>query len=155
MSDTIVKFNDKGLQGLIKAFGKRTPTARVGVLEGHTARKAEGEESNAEIGAKHEFGEDGMPMRSFLRMPITEHLQEYLEKSGAFTPAALQEVIRMGSLEKWIAICGVAGEDCVAEAFNTGGFGQWRPSNMENKVLKQTLVETQQLRNSITSEVVS
>ncbi len=47
----------------------------------------------------------------------------------------------------------VVAEGIVAEAFDTGGFGQWPPSDMTHKKVHQTLVETQQLRNSITSEV--
>ena len=48
---------------------------------------------------------------------------------------------------------GAVGESIVQDAFSTGGFGKWKPSRMENKQTKQTLVETQQLRNSITSDV--
>ncbi len=43
--------------------------------------------------------------------------------------------------------------DVVLGAFATGGYGKWKPSNMEHKKVHMTLVETQQLRNSVTEEV--
>jgi hypothetical protein len=155
MSDDVVEFYDKGLASLIRALGALTlPKARVGVLGGKTTRTQQGSaETNASIGAKHEFGEENMPIRSFLRMPITNELQKFLENSKAFTPEVLQEVIRSGSIEAWLKKVGVVAEAVVMEAFNTGGFGHWKPSNMANKKNHQTLVETKQLRDSITSEV--
>lgn len=142
--------NRKLLQ-LIKSLEKDSPMARVGILGDKNNRKDEG--SNATIGAKHEFGNEGMPIRSFLRVPITDNLQKFLEKSGAFDKDALEQVVKSGSLQNWIEKVGIVAEDVVAEAFNTGGFGKWKPSDMRFKKNHQTLVETQQLRNSITSEV--
>lgn len=152
MADTI-EINDKGLKKLLKAFDN-IPLVKVGVLRGHTKRfdKKDGE-TNAEIGAKHEYGLDGMPVRSFLRMPITLKLQKALRDSGAFTEEALAEVIRAGSLSLYMEKIGAVAEDVVAGAFATGGYGQWKPSNMKYKENLQTLVETHQLRDSISSEV--
>lgn len=134
----------------------KVPTARVGILgaKNHRSKGESKSPTNAEIGAKHEFGLDGMPMRSFLRMPLTEFLGKYLEKAGAFTEAVLKDVMATASLTPWIKKIGIVGEQVVADAFQTGGFGKWKPSDMSRKRNHQTLVETQQLRNSITSEVV-
>ena len=66
---------------------------------------------------------------------------------------ALERVIEEGSIQAWIEKVGIVGVETVLEAFATGGFGQCKPSNMDHKKNKQTLVETQQLRNSITSDV--
>lgn len=155
--DDVVTIKDRGLRQLLAALSPSSiPNVKVGILGDKTARKAqEGSStvSNAEIGAKHEFGEDGMPMRSFLRMPITSQLQKFLEKSGAFTPEALAEVVKMGSLLPWMEKIGISAEAVVQEAFETGGFGFWQPSNMNFKKNHQTLVETKQLRESITSVV--
>lgn len=148
--DTI-EFKDDGLKKLIKALGAKVPYAKVGVLGDKNARQDHN--TNAKIGLKHEFGDDEVPQRSFLRMPITENLQKYLENSGAFDEAAIKEVIKSGSIKVWIQKVGVLGESIVIDAFNSGGFGKWKPSNMNFKKNHQTLVETQQLRNSITSEV--
>lgn len=153
MSDTI-EFDKRKLDQLIKALKGKLPVARVGVLAGKTQRQ-DGDLNNATIGAKHEFGDpsEDLPVRSFLRVPISEKMQKYLEKSGAFTEDALKKVIQDGSIYNYIQKFGIVGEAIVQDAFDSGGFGQWKPSIMKFKKTKQTLVETQQLRKSITSEV--
>ncbi len=149
MSD--FSLNTKKLDSLIKAF-KNIPKVRVGVLGDKNSRGG-GDKTNADIGVIHEFGNDGMPVRSFLRMPISDHLEEYLENSGDFDPDALKKVIAEQSLHEYMARIGRIAETVVAEAFASGGFGQWKPSNMEYKKVQQTLVESQKLRDSISSEV--
>jgi phage gpG-like protein len=144
-----------GLQSLIKALEKKSPTARVGILGSSSQRR--GKSSNAFIGACHEFGTTTIPQRSFLRVPITERLDKEMKKSGAFTKGSLQEIVQARSLLPWVKKLAIIGEGIVADAFNTGGFGKWpalQPETMKHKRVKQILVETQQLRNSITSEVV-
>lgn len=143
-------FDDKRLEQLIKAFKGQIPEAKVGILSG-SARKDGG--TNAQVGAAHEYGTTKLPRRSFLRVPITENLGSYLESSGAFDKQALMEVIASGDITPWMRKIAVTAERVVDDAFATGGFGQWPQSKMENKKNHQTLVETQQLRNSISSEV--
>lgn len=146
-----MSLNTKVLDKFLKSF-KNPPVAAVGVMGDHTQRKS-GEKTNAQVGAAHEFGTDKLPIRSFLRVPLTNKMREFLEKSGAFNQESLDEIMRSGSLEAWVAKIGVVGEAVVAEAFATGGFGEWKPSDMTHKKNHETLVETQQLRNSISSEV--
>jgi hypothetical protein len=159
MSDDTIRINTKGLDQLIRALGKRAPVARVGVLGAKASRATPpqgglgGTKSNAEIGAAHEFGTSKLPIRSFLRMPISEKLESYLESSGAFGKETLNEVMRSGSIVPWLTKVGIVAESIVADAFSSGGFGKWQPSNMKYKKNAQTLVETQQLRNSITSDI--
>jgi hypothetical protein len=158
LSDDTIEFKSDGLKQLLKALeSSKINRARVGVLGDKTARTSEssdqGNKTNAEIGAKHEFGDDEVPIRSFLRVPISEKMQSFLEDSNAFNKEALAEVIKSGSIEEWLKKLGILGEQIVAEAFATGGFGQWPPSNMKYKKNHQTLIETQQLRNSVTSDV--
>ena len=141
-----------GLQSLFDAMSGNVPYAKVGVLGDKTSRKS-GEKTNAEIGLRHEFGEDGMPERSFLRMPLVEYLQKYIDKSGQFSEEVLHKVIDDGKITEWVRKIGVIGEQVIAEAFESGGFGKWKPSRMKYKKVHQTLVETTQLRDSITSEV--
>lgn len=151
MSD--VELNVKGLDQLIKALGSKQPIAKVGILGGKNARSTAGVNSNAQIGAWHEFGTTKTPQRSFLRAPISENLQKEMEAAGALDKDVLAEVIARGSVVPWLKKVAVMAEGIVADAFDTGGFGKWKPSNMTRKQNHQTLVETQQLRNSITSEV--
>lgn len=148
-----VTFDTRKLDKLLKAFGAKLPNAKVGVL-GESDSRARGEaNSNATVGAAHEFGTSKLPQRSFLRVPITEHMQEKIDSSGAFDKQALNQVISEATLLIWMQKIAILAETIVSEGFDTGGFGKWRPSNMALKKNHQTLVETQQLRNSITSEV--
>lgn len=153
MSETVY-INTKGLEQLIKALKGKDLFVKVGVLGNKNIRNTKlHEETNAVIGARHEFGTDTLPIRSFLRVPISENIQKYLSKSGVFDQNMMKKVLKEGSFLEWIKKIGLVAETIVADAFNTGGFGKWKPSDMRYKKVHQTLVETQQLRNSITSEV--
>ncbi len=145
-------FNTDGLDALIKAM-KDPPVASVGVLGDKDGRSDDN--SNATIGAKHEFGDPAanLPIRSWLRMPIIDHLSEYLMKSDAFKPMVLKVILKTASIKIWVEKIGITAEAAIADAFDTGGFNKWRPSIMKFKKNHQTLVETQQLRNSVTSVV--
>lgn len=148
-----IQFDDKRLRELIKAFDGKLPVVKVGILGSKNRRTDEkGKETNASIGMKHEYGEDGLPIRSFLRGPISSKLAEYLEDLRTFEKNTFEEVIKSG-FTTFMKKIGIVAELIVSDAFDTGGDGQWIPSNMERKKNHQTLVETQQLRNSITSEV--
>ena len=111
--------------------------------------------TNATLGAIHEFGTTKMPMRSFLRMPISSQLQSRLENASAFDREAVKQVIKEKSFAHWLSKIATIAEDIVRDAFDTGGFGKWpkwKTKGYENNT-GQLLVDTQQLRNSITSEV--
>jgi phage gpG-like protein len=151
--DDTIQWKDMGLATIIKSFKNADAKARVGILGGKNTRKDSN--TNAVIGVKHEFGDpkENLPIRSFLRMPIIEKMQSKLDASNAFSKKSINEIIQAKDILPWIKKLGVLGEAIVLEAFETGGFGKWKPSNMKFKKNHQTLVETQQLRNSITSEV--
>lgn len=156
MSDDAVEYKDMGLDNLLKALSAqhgKLPVARVGVLGGNNSRSKGKATSNAAVGAAHEFGTSKLPMRSFLRVPVTDQLQNFLDKAEFFTPDVTKQVLHEGSIAAWVAKVGIVAETVVKEAFNTGGFGKWKPSNMSRKKTKQTLVETQQLVRSISSDV--
>lgn len=142
----------RNLQKLIKLFGKNPPTARVGILGGGGGR-VDGKVTNADIGAKHEFGDEKTPRRSWLQMPIAEKMSEKLDNSGVLSEAGLKRVMNEMKLDIWMRQIGILGEQCILEAFDTGGFGQWKPSDMSMKTNWQTLVETGQLRRSVTSDI--
>ncbi len=97
-----------------------------------------------------------MKIRSFLRFPIALKMQKALEESGAFNEDMLKLLFAQKSLLPWVKKLAILGEGIVLDAFETGGFGYWpglSPKTWARKKNKQILVETQQLRNSITSEV--
>lgn len=152
MSDG-VKIDTSGLTSLLKAL-KKPPTIKVGILIlGSNSARTEGFLNNATIGAKHEFGLDGMPIRSFLRVPIATNLEKELDNAGMFNEKSINNVIKEKSFKNFSEKVAIAAEAVVLKSFDTGGDGKWKPSDMRYKKIKQTLVETQQLRNSITSEV--
>lgn len=153
MADTNLKID--GLEKLVKALKAKPPEVRVGILGNSNARSGSAS-GNATIGAAHEYGTSTLPMRSFLRIPLTYYLDKALTNSGAFTQDALKHVIAQKSLGPWVEKMGIEAVGIVLDAFDTAGFGTWaplRPETMKRKRVKQILVETLQLRNSVTYEV--
>lgn len=154
-SNDTVSINVKGLEDLAKALGRKSPVGRVGVLKGSNARP-DGE-SNATIGAAHEFGSPshGLPARSFLRVPIATLLEKKMEAAGAFDKSSIQLVLKEKSLKSYVEKITKIAEGISIESFSNGGFGKWpvwKPGYTNNT--GQILVDTQQLMKSITSEVV-
>lgn len=156
--------NIQGLDQLVKALTAKPVVARVGILgsSNHFAQLKQGQSqpahavTNAEIGAVHEFGTSKIPQRSFLRIPISDNLNREMDRSNLFDQDVLKDVIESGSVVPWVKNVAIAAEGCVLDAFNTGGNGKWpawKNPNYENNT-GQLLVDTQQLRNSITSEVI-
>ncbi len=152
MSGDDTTINTRGLDQLIKALKVKVPIARIGILGSKGQRDGKGP-SNAEVGAAHEFGTEHLPIRSFLRVPISEHLNAKMENSRALDEDVLKEVIKSGTVVPWLRKVAALAKGIVDDAFNTGGFGKWKPSNMDHKKTKQTLVETHQLRDSIDWDV--
>lgn len=147
-----VTVNVRGLDQILKALKRNPPQVRIGILGG--GPRSNGKTTNAEVGAAHEFGTSRLPQRSFLRIPISDHLEKRMESSGALDPKALKEVIEGGSLIPWITKIAIIAENIVLDAFDTGGFGKWSP--WKGSYISKTgnmLVNTAQLRNSITYEV--
>lgn len=108
----------------------------------------------AGIGAVHEFGRvDGsIPQRSFIRMPL-EVKQEQITKK---VEAKLEELLAAGDIEGIFKAIGVAGEEAIQEAFETGGFGTWEDIQEATKKRKGSsaiLIDRGDLRKAITWEV--
>jgi phage gpG-like protein len=156
MADDDVKLDTKVMDNLIVALKDNMHRVRVGVL-GAKAMRGSGKvgQSNATIGAIHEFGGGKMPMRSFLRVPIAENLDKKIESSGALDKEALDQVAKQKTMLPWLKKLGKLAEQIVLEAFDTGGDGKWpawkTPSykNEGGKILQ----DTGQLRDSISSDV--
>lgn len=157
----------EGLDKMLKALKQKPPVARIGILGDKTNRKG-GHVTNAEIGAAHEYGSParGLPPRSFLRVPIAERLQKEMEKQGALSKAEFKEVMKTGSVLPWLKKIAAMAEGIVRGAFDTAGYGKWPGWKDPNYLAKlerqrkggyahagQVLVDSTQLRDSITSEV--
>ncbi len=149
MSDTAFKLDTKGLDKLMKAL-KGAPTVKVGILgDGSTRQSGDGKLTNAGVGAIHELGK-----RSFLRVPIAEHIDQRLKDAGLFNKETLEGLLKSGSLKNVMQKVGIIAEGIVSDAFATGGFGKWPAwSNGYTNNTGMILVDSQQLRNSISSQV--
>jgi len=134
-----VTLDTKELDKFLKKLSANIPDIKVGIL-GENAKRSNGESNNADIGAKHEFGYDGMPVRSFLRMPLQEELPRNLEKMDfeKLDPEDMAHKI------------GQAAVTTVHQAFDSGGFGEWKPSK---KSSGKTLIDSGQLMKSINYEL--
>lgn len=161
-ADTL-SMNVKGLDQLLKALkSSRPPTARIGIIGAKagphlSSSKQKTSATNADIGAVHEYGapSQGIPQRSFLRIPISERLEKEMEQSGALSSEATADVLKEGSTVPWLKKIAILAERIVAGAFDSAGYGRWpawKNASYTNNA-NQILVDTQQLRNSITSEV--
>ena len=147
----------KGLGMLLKAIkGVAVPKARVGILGDKNQRKDGDPLTNSEIGAIHEYGSpaQGISQRSFLRMPLFTRLEKDMGKAGAFKEEELKAVIKKGTVFPWLKKITVMAEGIVRESFDSQGYGTW-PDWKNPKYTNNTgkvLLDTQQLRESITSE---
>ena len=147
--------NDEPIAKLERIFKTAFPVAQVGILGAKDSREGLSN-SNATVGACHEFGTEHIAQRSFLRMPLNEHLSEAITKSGLSSEDTLKDVLSSGDAVPWMKQIAVVAEGVVKEAFASGGFGKWQahaPGYTNNT--GQLLVDTQQLRNSITHSVVT
>lgn len=146
--DVVLKMDP--LMTLAKILKNNEAVIQVGILGNKIAREGD-ETTNAEIGAKHEFGSpsEGLPVRSFLRMPLNYKLRSALDDSNILTSDNLKKLIRERSMFSVLDLIGATAIRVIDDAFASGGFGQWKPSNMAEKKVQMTLVETSQLRRSI------
>lgn len=141
----------------IRANVPSNMAARVGVLGSHAARTDDSGTTNAEIGIIHEFGSvsKNIPPRSFLRMPIETHIGAIATFMGQ--PAMVEKVLS-GKAKEAFELMGIKAEEFVQQAFSTSGFGQWKPNAPLTIAIKgssKPLIDTSQLRRSISSEVVN
>lgn len=120
------------------------------------AGKKEAAMTNAELGRIHEYGSisKNIPARSFLRVPLWLKFPGIIKKIG-------QQVIdglTKSNIERTYKHMGIMAEKIVQNAFATRGFGRW-PENSPRTIMRKKsdspLIDTAQLRKSITSQVVS
>lgn len=155
--DAVETFDVRGLNQILKALKSDTLQCRVGILH-DSARHSYGATSrqnlptNAELGAIHEFGTSKIPARSFLRIPIQEHLEEELGNSELLDEQALKEVVQTGKKTSWLKAIAKAAKAVVEEGFATSGYGKWAPWSHPHDH-GSILVRSGQLRDAISSEI--
>lgn len=141
----------------------------VGILGDKNARDGKG--TNAAIGAVHEFGSltRNIPRRSFLEMPLVTQLPMQNAQIKRDLARAMAKKDYVDFIETFLKRVAIRAEGVIQDAFRTGGFGTWEPSKkVESYHVKhtlycpvlsrnkgpQTLIDTGQLRASISSRIV-
>lgn len=130
--------------------------ARVNKLRKQNLLPENDDQTNADIGLLHEMGSASrhIPRRSFLEMPLTMKMPEYAGRFGKDLSRGLDE----GNIRPAFVRLGIKGEQVVQLAFASRGFGVWpanAPLTVARKGSSQPLIDTAQLRRSITSDVVT
>ena len=152
---TKIDFDNSGFK-IVKGALEDAFKTRVGIL-GSKASASHGDGmTNVQIGTIHEFGSitRNIPARSFLRMPLEEHVWEWVKKNKD----KYNRLLETGSLEKWYAALGFEAERIVDEAFSSSGYGRWqklKPQTIKRKGSSMPLIDTGQLRASISSQVIN
>ena len=138
---------------------KTSYIVKVGLIgaKGSSTHKDSGL-SNAEIGAIHEFGSlsDKIPRRSFLQDTFFYKKDDLVKQVGQIIEAGLAFEMTTEQVRKIYKLIGVYGEALVQEAFETGGFGKWKPLSQEtinNKGSSSILIDTGEMRKKITSRI--
>lgn len=95
-----------------------------------------------------------IPARSFLRMPLMTRLQSKLDEIGR---GVWRAIILKRGVRAALGALGTVARNLVDSAFATRGFGQWAPNSpmtIRRKGSSAPLIDTAQLRKSVTYEVV-
>lgn len=143
-----MEMNTKKLDELIKLLAEEKHVARIGVL-------GQGNAKNAQVGAVAEYGTTKIAQRSFLRMPLNEQLFKYVSKTELVKEEFLEEIVQKRSMLMWFKKLASIAERVVLDAFATAGFGKWaawKDPNYKNNT-GMILIDTQQLRDSITTRI--
>ena len=153
-SDVKIKFDLTKLNQIVGNLEAKM-VAKVGILGNKNQRDEKGQ-SNSEIGATHEFGSfsQNIPKRSILKTPLFQlRKKELLDGTIKIVNNNLSKPEGAKLIYKQL---GLLGEYIVKMAFSTGGYGTWKPlgqQTIKRKGSDKILIDTSQLRRSITSKV--
>ncbi len=111
--------------------------------------------TNADIGLAHEKGikSKNLPRRSWLEDPLRDHLNEYFAKLGK---KAIETMMLSQPMKAYENLA-IVSEIIIQKGFDTNGYGKWKPlkaSTIAAKGSDAILIDTAQLRNAVTTEVV-
>lgn len=123
-----VKANLNGLNSILKGL-KDDMVLRVGII-GQKAKAQHDSKSgltNTDIGTFHEFGTSKMPQRSFLERPLKERLNFNNSEMADMRKVLFKQLFVKGAPEQFFKDLGVKAMDTINAAFETNGFGEWKP----------------------------
>lgn len=154
--ETKIRFDLKGLEQLNDNFKDSEKfVTKVGILGDKALRKNSQGITNAEIGAAHEFGSfiRKLPRRSFLKDSLLYKKDELVTFLGKLIKNNI--LSRLG-IKSIFSQMGIRAEKIIQEGFESKGFSKWTPlkdSTIKAKKSSSILIDTAQLRSSITSVV--
>lgn len=145
-----IKINSTGGKG-IKSLFKRLDkgTVDVGILASEGKHK-DSDLSVAHIGFKHEFGVDNMPERSFIRSTINGQSKDIKKVAASEFKKVLNGET---TTEKGLGVLGAFTAGLIQEKFTNN---DWIPNTAQTQKRKGSsapLIDTGQLRQSISYEV--
>lgn len=164
-----VTLDTAGLKALMKEVAvAKTASVKVGILAGAKKRvtmlgiggvlSRNFGETNADIGADHEFGRMSgdipLPERSFLRMPLMTRLGDRLAAIGD-NATWISLIMQFGILTA-LDTMGDAAVTLIHDAFASGGFGQWKPLakiTVKEKKHATVLIDTYQMEDAVSYKV--
>lgn len=155
MKKTAITMNLDGLENLIGRMSSEYVT-RVGVL-GSGAMRDDGDGvTNADLALIHIYGSlsGDIPPRDFLKMPLEMKKKELMK---TLETGAVKTAIAAGDYERVFELIGIGAEAIVDGAFKSAGYGQWpanAPATVRAKGSSAPLIDTGELRRSVTSDVV-
>lgn len=127
-----IKFNLDGMDELIKSLNDGY-FLRVGII-GSKATATHDNKSNkttAEIGTYHEFGsqkvKDHPPRRSFLEDSLKFKIDFNTQQMQAIKKDLFKYVFQDKTPKKFLASLGAECLRAIKQAFETNGFGKWKP----------------------------
>jgi hypothetical protein len=150
-----VKLNLSGIRRLRELAAElNESSAQVGLFQDTAARNAKRGriDDNPSLGKLMEEGSvlKNIPPRSFIAMPLTQHLGPTVGQVNWF-----EKLLKIGT-KRTLAFLGVIGEETIQEAFSTGGWGAWpklHPRTIRRKKSSAILIESAQMRKAVTSRV--
>lgn len=152
--DVTISGDFSQLEKLVQNLGTNY-SVDVGLL-GSAAVTQEGGKTIAGIGAEHEFGLPNrtppLPRRSFIRFPIQSGQQQIENDVGK----RYQQHMEDGDIKAIFTDIGLACEARIQDAFDSGGFGEWKQLSeitVERKQSSAILIDTGQMRQAVSSKV--
>lgn len=144
-----VRDTDKGLKALMKKLSGASGKVAIGVL-GSTAGKSHGATTLYDVAAANEFGTSRIPERSFLRATLDLHhakVVAFCKKQGALVVRG--EITNETALER----IGLFVQGLIQARIAAGIAPANAPSTISAKGSSKPLIDSGQLRSSITYEV--
>ncbi len=146
---------DRGLKALLQRITPKAstqPAVDVGVLEGDGERQYGNSEATVmDVALFNEFGTETIPPRSFLRGWADENEQANIERMRRIGEAVMQG--KLPSVEAGLARFGVFAVGSIQKRIADGIPPPNAPSTVAKKGSSTPLVDTGQLRSSISSRI--